>query len=72
MLTDNMPKILIVPRGINQIVRRQVIDVLREVFVHEDSGLELTTRAAERLKKSVRSREAGRVKSLDQILAKYR
>ena len=67
-----MPKTLIAPRGINQIVRRQVINVLREMFTHEDSGLELTEETIRRLKKSVRSREAGRVKPLEQVLAKYR
>lgn len=67
-----MLKTLSKSKKIDNLVRRNVISVLREVLVDSEAGLELTTGAAARLKKSIRSREAGRVKTLDQILAKYR
>ena len=66
-----MPTIALDTKKLDKIVRRNVISVLRDMLTHEDAGLDLTEETVNRLKKSIRSRQAGRVKPLSQILARY-
>ncbi len=56
---------------LNETARRQVVVVLREIFSDPDFGLELQPKAVQRLKQSVRSKKAGRVKDLKKILERY-
>ena len=56
---------------LNQIARREVVDVLREIFSDPDLGLPVSTGAVRRLKKSVQSKKAGRVKDLKEVLGRY-
>lgn len=53
-------------------IRKQVISVIREMMRDPDAGLELREAFKQRLLKSVRSKKAGRVKTLAEIKAKYR
>ena len=53
-------------------IRKQVISVLREIMSDPDQGLELTAYAKRRLAKSMRSKAAGRVTPLKDILRKYK
>jgi hypothetical protein len=53
-------------------IRKQVISVIREIMSDPDAGLELRKSFKKRLMQSVRSKNAGRVKTLAEIKAKYR
>jgi len=66
-----MAKILLQNKKINGIVRRQVIEVIREMLSDPDFGLELKPEFIKRLKKSIKSKKAGKYTSLDKILKKY-
>ena len=59
-------------RKITDLVRREVIDVMREVLSDPDAGLELTPGAVRRLKHSIKAKEAGKTKPLADIFKKYR
>ena len=59
-------------KKIDNLVRRNVISVLREVLSDDEAGLELSATAVQRLQKSKLSRQLGKVKPFKQILAKYR
>lgn len=52
-------------------IRKQVIDVMREVLSDPDAGLEITPAFSRKLKQSVRAETAGRTTSLKQIFDKY-
>lgn len=67
-----MAKILLQNKKINEIIRRQVIEVMREMLSDPDFGLELRPQFIKRLKKSIKSKKAGKYISLDKILKKYR
>jgi hypothetical protein len=56
----------------NTTIRKQIISVLREIMSDPDAGLELRESFKKRLMKSVRSKRAGRIKTLVQLKAKYR
>lgn len=51
--------------------RQAVVGVLREIFSDPDAGSSLQSSAVRRLKQSVRSKNAGAVKDLRNVLAKY-
>ncbi|HEY4473827.1 hypothetical protein A3D11_01650 [Candidatus Peribacteria bacterium RIFCSPHIGHO2_02_FULL_49_16] len=55
----------------DKVIRRQVISILREILSDPDAGLELTAYAKRRLAKSQRSKAAGRVKPLFEVLRMY-
>ena len=59
-------------RNQNKALRREVIDILREVLSDPDFGLELTAHANTRLQKSVKSKHSGRFKTVNEIFAKYK
>lgn len=51
--------------------RQAVVGVLREIFSDPDAGFSLQSSAVRRLKQSVRSKNAGAVKDIRDVLAKY-
>lgn len=67
-----MAKALVKNKKFNELVRRQVIEVMREILSDPDFGLELRPEFIKRLKKSIKSKEAGKYTSLDKIFKKYR
>ena len=58
-------------KKIAAIVRRQVTSVLREILSDPDSELVLRRKTVLRLQQSLRSKNAGRLKSLSEVLRKY-
>ena len=66
-----MSRSLVQEKKIGDIAHRQVTAALREILSDPDRGLALRASFVSRLKKSVRSKESGRVKNLKEILAKY-
>ena len=66
-----MTKIALRNKKINNLVRQTVIETVREVFNDPDYGLPLIPQTIRRLKKSMKSKKAGRVISLEEILKKY-
>lgn len=66
-----MTKAMLQEKKITEIARRQVAAALREILSDPDAGLVLRASAAQRLKKSIRSKEEGKVKNLSRIIAKY-
>jgi len=66
-----MAKTLLQNKKINTIVRQQVIEVMREMLSDTDFGLELRPEFVKRLKKSIKSKKAGKYLSLDEILKKH-
>jgi hypothetical protein len=64
-----MTKTLMHQKNALQIVARQeVVGVLRELLSDPDSGLSLRKAATRRLGQSVRSKTAGQIKNLQEIL----
>ena len=59
-------------KNIKIIVKRQVVEVMRELFSDPDVGFALSDYSTQRLKKSIRSKNEGKLKSLDSVLKKYR
>ena len=55
-------------KKLNNLIRKQVIEVLREYLDDPDFGLELRSEFETKLRKSIRSKKSGRTKSLDEIL----
>jgi hypothetical protein len=66
-----MAKITIEERKLNNLIRQTVIETVREIFNDPDYGLPLTPETIRRLKKSIKSKRAGRVVALEEILKKY-
>jgi len=66
-----MAKTLLQNKKINEIIRQQVIGVMREMLTDPDFGLELRPEFIKRLKKSIKSKKAGKFVSLDGVLKKY-
>ena len=60
-----------IPKETHNIVRREVIDVVREVLSDPDLGLELTPAFSRRLKKSLKEKKAGKVTFLTKVFAQY-
>jgi len=57
---------------LRQMVRREVASTLREILSDPDAGLTLRAGAIQRLEKSRRSKQEGRVKDLREVLKKYK
>jgi len=55
-----------------QFIRQTVLETVREIFNDPDYGLPLTSQTIRRLKKSMKSKKAGRIIGVDEILKKYR
>jgi signal recognition particle GTPase len=66
-----MSKTILQNKNINKIVRRQVVEVMREMLSDPDFGLELRPESIKRLKKSIKSKKAGKYSCLDEVLKKY-
>lgn len=66
-----MAKITLRNKKLNNLVRQTVIETVRDIFNDPDYGLPLTHQTIRRLKKSMKSKKAGRVISLEEILKKY-
>ena len=62
---------VIIPKRMHNVVRREVIDVVREVLSDPDLGLELSPKFSRRLKKSIKEKKAGKVSLLSKIFAQY-
>ncbi|MBI2024917.1 MAG: hypothetical protein HYT03_02440 [Candidatus Harrisonbacteria bacterium] len=56
---------------LNSLVKKQVIEVLREFLNDPDFGLELRPEFETRLRKSIRSRKADKTRSLTEVLKQY-
>jgi hypothetical protein len=66
-----MAKTIVQTQQINRFIRQAVVETIREIFNDPDYGLPLTSQAIRRLKKSVRSKKAGRIVEFDEILKKH-
>ncbi|MDA2935679.1 hypothetical protein MYX06_00460 [Patescibacteria group bacterium AH-259-L05] len=66
-----MAKTLTKNGKISEMAHREVVGALREILSDPDFGMLLRPEAIKRLKKSVRSKQAGKVKALKDVLAKY-
>lgn len=66
-----MTDIIVGDKKLDSLIRWRVIDVIQEILADPDYGLTLRLEAVKQLKKSVRSREVGRVISLEEILKKH-
>ena len=62
----------IINKKIDLFIHKKVIEIIREILSDPDYGLEFRPEFITRLKKSIRSKGAGRVVSLDKILKKYK
>jgi hypothetical protein len=65
-----MARTLLQDKKLNSLIRQTIIETIREIFNDPDYGLPLSIRTAQRLKKSIKSKKAGRVISLKEILNK--
>jgi hypothetical protein len=61
-----------IEKKIDLLVQKKVNEVIREILSDPDYGLEFTPEFIKRLKKSIASKRAGRVVSLEKILKKYK
>ncbi|TSC78410.1 MAG: hypothetical protein G01um101429_806 [Parcubacteria group bacterium Gr01-1014_29] len=66
-----MAETIISEKRISDTVRREVIDVIREVLSDPDAGLALTPKITQRLKYSQKSKKMGHVKPLAAIFEQY-
>lgn len=66
-----MLKTAIQEKKINKIVRYQIVSALREILSDPDFGLLLQRQAVLRLKKSLASKKAGKLKPLSSVIKKY-
>mgnify|MGYP001773605701 CR=1 FL=1 len=72
VIIKNMAKIVIEnQKQLNKMIFKSVIKTIREILNDPDYGLPLTPETVRRLKKSIRSKKAGRLISFDEILKKY-
>ncbi len=67
-----MAKAFVQEKKIAEIARRQVIGVFRELMADPDRGLSLRPEFARRLRRSIQSKQDGKVRDLREILARYR
>ena len=58
-------------KKISDIAQKQVMAALREILSDPDRGLAFRAGFVRRVKKSMRSKESGKVKNLIDVLAKY-
>lgn len=56
---------------LDSLVRQQVVSSLREILSDPDFGLNLKPTAFQKLRKSIRSKKAGRYRSLEDVVKKY-
>jgi len=61
-----------IDKRIDTLVHKRVIEVMREILSDPDYGLELNSDFVARLKKSIDSKSANQVVSLDSILKRYK
>ncbi|MFH1582604.1 MAG: hypothetical protein ABIA08_02505 [bacterium] len=66
-----MAKTLLQDKKLNNLVRQTIIETIREIFNDPDYGLPLTSRTIQRLKKSMKSKKAGRVINFEEVLKQY-
>jgi hypothetical protein len=59
-----------IEKKIDLLAQKRVNEVIREILSDLDYGLEFTPEFIKRLKKSITSKKAGRVVSLEKILSK--
>lgn len=58
-------------KNLENVARRQVVGLLREIFSDPDSGLLLRENIGKRLSKSIKSKKDGKYKNLGAVLEKY-
>ena len=56
---------------ITNLVRKEVMDIMREVLSDPDAGLVLSQSAVTRLKRSQKAKKAGKMESLSHIFRQY-
>ncbi len=66
-----MTKAATIDKKLNDRIRRQVIDVVREVLSDSDAGLEITPEFSRKLNQSVRAETEGKTTSLEKIFKEY-
>lgn len=66
-----MNESLVQEKKVSDIAHRQIMAALREIFSDPDRGLTPKKSFVSRITKSVHSKEAGKVKNLKEVLAKY-
>ena len=66
-----MTKIMLRNKKLNSLIRQTIIETIREIFNDPDYGLPLTSQTILRLKKSMKSKKAGRIISFGKILKDY-
>lgn len=66
-----MQHAIIPDKKISDIAHRQVMAALREILSDPDRGLALRPDFIRRMKKSIRSKEAGRTKNLQDVLVRH-
>lgn len=67
-----MNSTLLQEKQIAAIARKQVALALREIMSDSDAGLVLRHATIVRLKKSVRSKQAGRLRNIREVLEHYK
>ena len=58
-------------KNIQEMVRKEVIDVVREVLSDSDAGLKLSQAFMGKLKKSIKDKERGEIIPLSKLLKQY-
>ncbi|HEX9722292.1 MAG TPA: hypothetical protein VGA53_03425 [Candidatus Paceibacterota bacterium] len=66
-----MAKTITENKNLDNRIRSQVIDVMREVLSDPDAGLEVTPEFSRKLKQSMKAEEAGKTTSLKKIFEEY-
>lgn len=66
-----MAQATVQPKNISRIIRKEVINVMREVLSDPDAGLELNSHFIKRLKKSVKERKAAKTIALSRLFGQY-
>lgn len=65
---NHMTKALLDDKKLNNFIRKTTIETVREIFNDPDYGLPLTLQTIGRLKKSLKSKKAGRLVDFEEIL----
>ena len=68
---STMTKTVTENKNLDDRIRSQVIDVMREVLSDPDAGLEVTPEFSGKLKESMKAEEAGKTTPLEKIFEKY-
>ncbi|MEK7201379.1 MAG: hypothetical protein AAB737_01965 [Patescibacteria group bacterium] len=63
--------LIILPKSVHTLVRKEVVDVMREVLSDPDAGAELAPSFIVRVKKSLQDKKAGRVTPLSKVFKQY-